>query len=170
MNAFNRRSRLAGFSLLELLTVMAVLGILIAVAVPSFGYLTANTQVKSASSNLHLALLKARSEAVKRDAPVTITPTSGDWKNGWQITINAGADVLLTQEALKGVAVTTAAANVVYLNSGRIQGAPPPAFTVTKLARNQSEAQQTQSVSGRCISVQANGNPGIREWKTGPCP
>ena len=90
MNRIRSRRRLAGFSLLELMLTLTVLGILVSIAIPSFSYLAANTKMKGASTNLHLALLKARSEAVKRSSTVTITPTTGtNWAGGWTMTAGA---------------------------------------------------------------------------------
>lgn len=156
------RARAAGFTLLELAVVLSVLGILVAIAIPSFSYLGANTKIKSASSDLHLALLKARSEAVKRDTPITLTANGGDWAAGWQIT--AAGTVLSVQDALKGVTVeeTTAdLASVTYQSSGRIQGGAAPRFEIAPYARNTSEKVTVEMT--RCISLQANGTPYIKE-------
>ena len=162
-----RPRRASGFTLLELLTVLMVLGILIAVGVPSFAYLSSSTKMKTASSNLHLALMRARSEAVKRDTPVTITPVSGgNWATGWQITVNiAGVDTVLSrQEALPQVAVSCAGGcpgSLVYQGSGRISGTNAVRFNLAPAPRN--AAEQVNLAQARCISVLANGSPFLKE-------
>jgi type IV fimbrial biogenesis protein FimT len=114
--------------------------------------------VKNASSNIFTALLRARSEAVKRNGAVTLTPVGGNWQNGWNIT-DAGGNVIATQEALKGVAVTSnIATNVVYMNSGRIQGALAPTFSIT----HSSKAGDTTARLARCVSAAANGSPYVK--------
>ncbi len=56
---------IAGFTLLEMLTVMLMAGILAAIAAPSFALFLANQQVSAARSELHSAILQAQQAATK---------------------------------------------------------------------------------------------------------
>jgi len=63
-----RAARHAGFSLMELMVGVTILGILLAIALPSFGEWVRNNQVRTAAESLREGLQLARSEAVKRNA------------------------------------------------------------------------------------------------------
>lgn len=156
-------NRQAGFTLLELMIIITVLGILVSVAIPSFSYLAANTKMKGAATDLHLTLLKARSEAVKRSSNVTITPNSGtDWSRGWTMT-SSGGDVLNVQGPLPGIRITPTPSplpSLVFRSTGRLQGVAPQ-FNLLPVARNASE--EVNVTIARCISIQANGSPYVKE-------
>jgi len=61
-----------GFSLVELLLVIVVLGVVLAFAIPSMRSMIQNNRLKSATSTLIMALNLARSEAVARNKPVIL--------------------------------------------------------------------------------------------------
>ncbi|MGH8494522.1 MAG: GspH/FimT family pseudopilin [Gammaproteobacteria bacterium] len=67
----------SGFSLLELLVTVALAAILLGIGVPSFLDTFRNNRMAAASNDLLAAVHLARSEAVKRRAPVTVC-TSAD--------------------------------------------------------------------------------------------
>lgn len=86
-----RRGASRGYSLVELSVVVAIVGILSAIAMPSFARLLADTRVGDASSDLFSAVIQTRSEALKRRQRVILCP-SGDgqdcadtveWNGGW---------------------------------------------------------------------------------------
>jgi len=133
----------------ELLLVVAVLGILAALAVPSFRSLTQSQQVKTASFELFASLSLARSEAVKRNGNVTVTPVAGGWQAGWNIT--SGGATISSHGGLRGVVVTGGPANVVYARTGRIVGATAPSFQLD------NETTATENV--RCIRIDLSGMP-----------
>jgi type IV fimbrial biogenesis protein FimT len=97
------RSR--GFTLIELMITLTILGIMLAFGIPSFREFVANQKVKSAGYELMTAVLMARSEAVKRNASLLITPVSTTaWASGWSLT--AGATTILQQQSMDGVTIT----------------------------------------------------------------
>lgn len=77
----------AGFSIVELIVVTAILGIVFAIAVPSFSQMIESQRVKNAANDIYLSLSLARSTAVRLNQNVTLAPNSGtsDWSAGWQI-------------------------------------------------------------------------------------
>lgn len=164
MSTSNASFRQLGFTLPELMLTLTILGILVSLAIPSFSYLAANTKMKGAATDLHLALLKARSEAVKRRASVTLTPVSGsDWASGW--TMTAGGNTLTVQDALQGVTITpipSPLASLVFASNGRLQsGTNSPSFNLTPYARNSTEKVKVEL--RRCISIQPNGSPYVKD-------
>lgn len=92
-------SHLRGFTLIELMVVVAILGILTAMAAPSFTSYLARQQLRDQTSAFARAINQARTEAVKRgrivvvcrsNAPeATPRPTcsnhSGNWASGWVV-------------------------------------------------------------------------------------
>ncbi|MES2491530.1 MAG: GspH/FimT family pseudopilin [Pseudomonadota bacterium] len=66
------RAKNAGFSLIELLTVLLITGILSLIALPSFASLIHNNRIVSESNSLLSTLMLTRSEAIKSRKPVTL--------------------------------------------------------------------------------------------------
>lgn len=100
-----------GFTLAELMTVLAVVAILVGIATPSFKQFSANSRTTAATNSLVSALAIARSEALRRSERVTVCASSdsqtctgtNDWSVGWIAFTDAtgtsgqfdGTDVLL---------------------------------------------------------------------------
>ena len=65
-------NRQAAFTLLELLIVIAIIGVVTSFAIPSYQSFVFRSRVSTATSALHRDLMLARSEAIKRGVPVSI--------------------------------------------------------------------------------------------------
>ena len=137
-----------GFTLAELLIVVTVLGVLLAAGVPHLGEFVRNQRVKTASFELFSSLMLARSEAITRNARVTVAPTGGAWTNGWTVT-EPGGTVIRRQEAVPNIAISGPAA-VVYVESGRLNAAAAPEFELTAAG---------STVVNRCIRIDLGGRP-----------
>lgn len=70
-----RRPR--GFTLVELMVTIAVLGLLMLATLPSVGAWLRNAEIRTAAESLQSGLQKARSEAVRRNQPVLFSLVKG---------------------------------------------------------------------------------------------
>ncbi len=146
----DRRYGQSGFTLIELVVAVMVAAILAGIAAPNFVSFIAGQRIRMAAYDLTYALTHARSEAIKRNGGVTLTPATGGWKNGW--TLTAGATVLNRHEALRGLDVAGPAATLTYNSSGRLNAAATP-FSVSDTDGN---------APARCVSVDLSGLPNSR--------
>lgn len=60
----------SGFSLIELMIAVAILGLVLAFALPSYRIWIQNTKVRTATESIQNGIQKARSEALMRNTPV----------------------------------------------------------------------------------------------------
>ena len=109
-----------GFTLFELMIVMLIVGILAAIGVPSFQYVTSSNRVATEVNSLLGDMQYARTEAIKEGEPVTVcVSTDGiscatndlDWNHGWIVfsdssamglgnhVVNTGEPILRVQAA-----------------------------------------------------------------------
>ncbi|HER34420.1 MAG: GspH/FimT family pseudopilin [Halothiobacillaceae bacterium] len=73
-----RRSRHQGFSLIELMITIVVAAILLAIAIPSFRNLILSNELTTTTNEWVTAVNLARSEAIKRSAPVVVCGESSN--------------------------------------------------------------------------------------------
>jgi len=66
------KAKSAGFTLLEIMIVIALLAVLIGLAAPSFGDFIRNSRLTGKANDMLAGLNLARTEAIKRHAPVTL--------------------------------------------------------------------------------------------------
>lgn len=90
--------------MLELMLAVAIGGVLLATAVPSFKSSIQSQRVRAAASDLHLSLMLARSESLKRNRNIDVTaPVS--WTAGWNVTVAGTSTLLRDNDAHDDVAV-----------------------------------------------------------------
>ena len=88
----------AGYTLLELMTALSIMGILIAIGAPSFNDYNRNSRTLAAQNDLVTALNLARSEAVQRSLRVSVCASSdgasctgnATWNDGWIVFRDGG--------------------------------------------------------------------------------
>ena len=65
-----RHAKNSGFTLIELIVVLAIFGILVTLGLPNFNVWTQNAQIRTAAGAIQNGLQLARSEAVRRNAQI----------------------------------------------------------------------------------------------------
>lgn len=149
-----------GFTIIELMTVVAIVVVLIAIAGPDFRNIIIATRVKSASFDVFSSLTQARSEAITRNTTVTVTPAGGGWVNGWTITCAdatvcvdpvtlAPPLVIRRQDAYQGITIANTAASISYSGMGRANVAA--SFTI--------DAPGASDRNKRCVTLDLSGRP-----------
>lgn len=150
----SRHPRALGFSLPELIITIAIVGILSTLAVPAFREFMQSQKVRATASDLHLALLRARSEGIKRNTDITISPVAGDWSDGWTTANPSVPGKFLDEHGSTKIAVA-GPASVIYNRTGRISGNAAVSFSIT--------AEDTKTE--RCVQISLSGLPVVK--KTG---
>lgn len=148
-----------GFTLVEMMIVIGVLGILIAIALPNFSQWIASERVRGAANDLYTGLMMARSEAMKRNVQVDVSRTSGsltDWSAGWSVKLTGGT-VFQTQDASSAVTIVGPGAGTVsYSYTGRPVAASVDAEFIV------SSTNYSASVPNRYVCITLSGMPNVK--------
>jgi type IV fimbrial biogenesis protein FimT len=113
----------AGFSLIELMVSVVVLGVLASIAVPSFQAWIRNTQIRNAAESITNGLQRARAEAVSRNTNTSFVMGTD---SSWTISVVNPAltiDQRLASEGSKNVTRTVlpnGATTVTFSNVGLV--------------------------------------------------
>lgn len=140
-----------GFGLPETMFVVLLVSVLAAIGMPSMQEFIANQRMKSTSSDLFTSILRARSEAIKRNKDVSVTPST-NWNTGWTIpSPNAGEPILASFMGRPSVEVTGPAAGVTFTPAGRVKGDSNPQFSI-----------KASTGKASCITIDLGGRPNVQ--------
>ena len=177
---------ISGYTLLELLVALVILGVLTGLALPSMSSLLRSLKTKSATDALRSSLALTRAEAIKRNTRVVMCrskdglacASSGGWEQGWIVfadsrnnaTREAGEPIMLRQIALSdGVMITprfTVGSYISYSPLGRAQtvnGAMLMGnFTICQKSSGPTEVRK--------IILSAAGRPRLAKSTEAHCP
>jgi len=161
--------RARGFTLVELMVTIVVLVVLVSVAVPSFDNIRLSSRLNSYSTDLVAGSQLARSEAIKRNAAVTLCAsangtacaTNGQWEAGWIVVSNDGR-VIQKQPAT--------ASGYQMRDSGGLSALTFDATGVGGTAANITICRATPVGSQeRVVKISATGRSSITRTSVGTC-
>jgi len=146
-------SNTRGFTIIELVIAISVLALMVTLAAPMYKSMTATNRTRAAAYSLVASLALARSEAVKRNAAVSVLPLGTGWQDGWEV--EAGGNTLSKNEPAPHLVLSGPMSGVSYQPNGRLSTPGFVLFTVS-------------ATSGytRCVVIDPGGratlNPGER--------
>jgi prepilin-type N-terminal cleavage/methylation domain-containing protein len=158
-----------GFSLIEMLIVIAIAGIVLAIAVPSFQETIVNGRSRGVAESIQFGLIKARSDAISRNAPMRFqlvstldaTCTASSTSRLWVVTQYTGLTAPANTRGVPAGACNIAA----YVPPDQEEPCPAtPAYTVNTGA--------TPPTAASCICrplhfLQERGGPRSRHYRHG---
>lgn len=117
----------AGFTLIEVLVVMAIAAILLSIGIANFRPFIDQSRFSSAANDMVAALNLARSEAIFRSRPVALQRKGVAWTEGWTLFIDPERDGIRgLQPVLRegsptvdGIELVADAATVIFEPNGR---------------------------------------------------
>jgi type IV fimbrial biogenesis protein FimT len=158
-------TRSRGFTIIEVMIVLVMVGVMVGIAAPSMRDLIVRMRLKTAASDLHTDLMMARSEAIKRNAGMQIVPAdAANWAAGWSVRVQSSGVVLNTQQAHPAVTLTTtnaaytatAVAAVTFSGMGRETGSAGAgvAFVIS--------SADFPKIQARCVVLDPSGRAAVR--------
>lgn len=147
----SRRNCERGFTFVELMVTVGIAGILAAVAAPSVSEMIARQRIKTAAADIFGSLMKARSEALKRNSTVKIAPSSGNtaWQSGWAMIDTADPTVKIEEQGQINSITMQGPVSVTYRASGRITDTTAANFDISG----------SGTTYRMCVSVDISGRP-----------
>jgi len=145
----------AGMTLIELLIGFVIVGVLLALGVPSFSAWLQNLQVRNAAESIFNGLQLARANAVQRNKSVTFTMAGPD--SGWAVTIDspsatepASVQSRSATEGTPNAVIATTAPTITFDGLGKTNLAGAATIQVTNPTGG---ACGTGGVNMRCLNV-----------------
>lgn len=154
-----------GFSLIELLIVIAIVGLMGRIAFPSFITFVEQEQVKSSARQIAKSITLARSAAIKSGVPVVMCASSsgsdctGTWSDGWLVfrdddrdtEADSGEPIIRSFDISESLAAITATAsdgtNPDFIRFN-YRGAPGPAISLN-VSRGSADIDLTVNAFGK---------------------
>ncbi len=151
----------SGFTLLELLVALAVVAVVIAAMMPDLAEYLTNMRIRATADQMREGVLRARTEAIKRNVAVDFVPAG----TGWTVAVPASgvnpAVTVATRAPLAAetsIVASAAPAKLTFNGSGWVAGGASFSADVTG-------ARGTCMASGgslRCLRVTVTGAGDVR--------
>ena len=141
-----RRLDRGGWSLAELLVVVAIIGILAAIAIPLFASYWRSAAVRAGTQEMRTALMQAKQLAITRRQNICVQPVVGP-SPGYQFRQNTCAGALIVMPGTDGAGTFHLQNNVAV---GLLAG--PPVFTPLGAAAPAGQFQVT-GPSGNALTI-----------------
>lgn len=163
---------LLGFTLIELMVALAVLAVLLGLAVPSFTEVSLSGRLRSLANGLVASATLGRSEAIKRNAVVTLCASSdgatcaatgeGDWHQGWIVRTVDGTVLQAQSAAPSGYRITAGSTSIIAFQPTGL-GANSTTLTICRLSPSVGSQE-------RVVEISLTGRTSVKTTTAGACP
>ena len=141
-----------GISLIEIVVVVAILGILMSVGAPTFQLWIANSRIRSVADSMHNGLQITRAEALKTNNTVCFVPMGGSNGESWCVSRTAAGVCGDVNEVTNNVSPYLTAAQ-----AGVVVGALPLCYN----------GMGTRPLGSAALDLQVIASDSVQAWAVG---